>query len=486
MDNGKNSLRKKVLSGLAWVYAERLLAQGVSFAVSILLARLLEPEHYGTIAIVNIFILIFNIFVTSGLGSSLIQKKDTDAIDFSVAFTSGVIIAFILYIPLYVFAPSISRFYHMPILTSLLRVLGLRLPIAALNTVQHAYISKQLIFKKFFVSTLLGTILSAIAGIYMAYRGFGVWALVGQYMINTIVNSIVLIFILPWKPKLKFSISRFKLLYSFGWKLLACDLIYTLSNNLRSLAIGKKYTSADLAFYDRGQQFTNMIIGNIDNALINVLFPAISKYQDNKAEVKSITRRAIKTGSFILSPILVGLAAASKPLIILLLTDKWVEVVPYLQMFCLAYLFQPMQSSNLQALKAIGRSDINLKLEIIKNTYGVIILLVSIVFFNDPFVVAVGFVLSTLISVLVNAVPSSKLLDYGYCEQLKDIAPQILIACVMGVAVYLLRFLDVSMLVMLILQIALGSFLYVCLAFLFKIESLTYVRSIIKSFFISH
>ncbi len=477
--NEKRNIKGKVVSGLAWTFAERILAQGISFIVSIILARLLMPDQYGTVAIVTIFITLFNVFVISGLGSSLIQKKNADSLDFSTAFYSGIVISIILYGLLFALAPLIQSFYDMDDLTVFIRVLGLQLPLSSINSVQQAYVSKKLIFKKFFFSTLFGNGISAIIGISMAYSGFGTWSLIFQYLSNIFINTIVLFFILPWRPKKEFSIERFKSLFSYGWRLLVSDLIQTLYNDIRGLALGKKYSPSDLSYYNRGQQFTSLIVTNVDASITKVLFPAISACQEDTIAVKNMTRRAIKISSFIMAPLLIGLAIIAEPLIRLLLTDKWIHAVPYLQILCLANLFQPMHSANLQAIKAIGRSDVTLKLEIVKKTYSIIILILSIVLFNDPFVVAIGFVLSTFISVIVNAIPNKKLLDYGFIEQLKDIFPHILITAIMSGFVYVLGLIQLPIILSLGVQVISGIIIYIGISKLFNIESLKFVKKMI-------
>ena len=475
------NIKEQVVSGLIWTYAERFLAQGVGLIVSIILARILSPDDYGIIAIIMIIITILDVFVSGGLGSALIQKKDSDELDFSTAFYSGLVISCFLYAILVLAAPLIAVFYNMEQLTWLIRVLGLRLPIAALNSVQQAFVSKHMIFKKYFFATLFGTVVSAIVGIILANNGFGAWSLVCQYLSNIFINTIVLLYLLIWKPKLQFSYSRFKFLFKYGWKMLISDLIQTLYNNLRGLAIGKKYTSADLAFYNRGEQFTNIIVSNIDLSINKVLFPAISQEQENISTVKSMMRRAIKTSSFIMSPLLIGLAVVSKQVVLMLLTDKWLACVPYLQILCLANLFQPIHSSNLQAIKAIGRSDISLKLEIIKKTYSIIILALSVIFFNDPFAVAVGFALSTLISVFVNSFPNKKLLGYGYLEQLKDVYPNLLSAVVMAAVVYCIGLLEMPILLLFTIQTIMGIVIYYIISRITHNDSFEYLAGIIKS-----
>lgn len=475
-------LKNRVMSGLMWTFTERFFTQGISFIVSIILARILSPDDYGVISIITILITILNVFVTSGLGSSLIQKKNSDDLDFSTIFYAGLLFSIILYLLLFLSAPLISGFYKMPELKLLIRILGLQLPITAINSVQQAYVSKNLIFKKFFLSTLSGLFISAIVGIMLAYLGFGVWALVVQHLTNVAINTIVLFIILPWKPKAMASLARFKELFTYGWKILASDLIQTIYSDLRSLAIGKRYTAADLAFYNRGQTFVNMIVANIDASIIKVLFPAISNAQDNTNSVKRMTRRSIQISSYVISPLLIGLAVIAKPLVQLLLTEKWLPSVPYIQILCLANLFQPMHSANLQAIKAIGRSGVLLRLELFKKTYSVIILILSIILFSDPFMVAVGFVISTFLSIIVNAYPNKKLLDYGYIEQLKDIFPNLLMSFAIGGLVHAISYIEMPVVLLLVLQINLGIIFYIVLSLIFRNESMFYLGDTIKSF----
>ena len=263
------------------------------------------------------------------------------------------------------------------ILCSVLRVLGLRVPIAAFNSVQQAYVSKNMLFKRFFFSTLFGTLLSGVVGCVMAYNGFGIWSLVGQYLTNTIVDTTVLWFTVRWRPNFVFSFKRVKSLFSFGWKILVSNLIDTGYQQIRSLVIGGKYTSADLAYYNRGQQYPQLVVANVNTSISSVLFPAISKNQENLEVVKNMTRRAIKTSSYIMWPLMFGLAVISKPLVVWMLTDKWLPCVPYLQIACFNFAFWPIHTANLESLKAIGRSDILLKLEVVKKIMGLGLLLVS-------------------------------------------------------------------------------------------------------------
>lgn len=338
--------------------------------------------------------------------------------------------------------------------------------------------SKNMMFKKFFYSTLFGTLFSGIVGIVMAYSGYGIWALVGQYLFNTIVNTIVLWFIVDWRPKLVFSWKRLTALISYGWKLLVSSLLDNGYNQLTSLVIGKKYSSSDLAFYNRGQQYPQLVVVNINSSISSVLFPAIAQNQDNLSVVKSMTRRAIKTSSYIMWPLMIGLIIVSKPLISFMLTDKWLPCVPYLQIACFTYAFWPIHTANLEALKAIGRSDIFLKLEIIKKTVGILLLMFSMNY--GVMVIAVSQIISTFISCFINAYPNQKLLNYKYIDQMKDMIPGFFLACIMGGIISPISLVIKNNVLLIIVQVFSGGIIYLLLSKVFNLESFTYLINTIR------
>lgn len=474
------SNQKSFLSNFIWRFMERCGAQVVTFIVSIVLARLLDPKVYGTIALITVIITLLQVFVDSGLGSSLIQKKDADDTDFSTVFYFNMVMCTGLYLILFFCAPLIATFYEEPTLTPVIRVLGITLIISGLKNVQQAYVSKNMLFKKFFFATLGGTIGSAVVGIVMAFYGFGVWALVGQHLFNLIVDTLILWITVKWRPKLVFSFSRLKGLFSFGWKLLVAAFIETGYKEARQLIIGKKYSSEDLAYYNKGQQFPNLIVTNVNSSIDSVLLPSMAKEQTNRDVVKSMTRRAIKTSSFIMWPLMVGLGVCAEPLIRLLLTEKWLFCVPFLRVFCFTHAFYPIHTANLNAIKAIGRSDMFLKLEIIKKVVGIALLLSSMWF--GVMAMAYSLLLSTIIASFVNAFPNRKLLGYSYFEQIKDILPSTLLSAVMGGAVFAINFIGLSYIVTLLIQVPLGAIIYIVGAKLFKFESFEYMLNLIKSF----
>lgn len=470
--------KRTVLSGLIWRFLERCGAQGVTFIVSIVLARLLDPETYGTIALITVFTTIMQVFVDSGMANALIQKKDADDLDFSSVFYFNIVSCSLLYLIMFCFAPFIASFYKMPELVPLIRVLSLILIISGLKNVQQAYVSKNMLFKRFFFATLGGTILAAVAGITMAYLGFGAWALVVQMLCNVSVDTIILWLTVKWRPKKMFSWERLKALLSYGWKLLLSALIDTIYTDLRKLVIGKMYTKEDLAQYNQGHQFPHVIVSNINTSIDSVLLPTLSKAQDNMGVLKGMTRRAIKTSTYIMMPLMVGLAVCAESVVSIVLTDKWLPCVPFLRIFCFVYAFQPIHTANLNAIKAMGRSDLFLILEIAKKVVGITALLLTM--WISVMAMANSFLVTTILCQIINAWPNKKLMNYSYLEQVKDMLPQILLSVVMGASVYMIQFIGLSNLLTLVLQVVSGGIIYIGCSKVFHIESYEYIISTIK------
>jgi len=470
---------KSVTTNLIWRFLERCGAQGISFLVSIILARLLAPEVYGIIALVTVFTAIMQVFVDSGLGNALIQKKDADDLDYSTVFFFNLGACVVLYVFMYIIAPIIATFYAMPELTLVIRVLSLTLIISGVKNIQQAYVSKNMLFKRFFFATLGGTIISAVIGIGMAYMGYGVWALVAQNLVNATIDTMILWITVKWRPKFMFSFKRLKGLFSYGWKLLASALLDRIYTEIRQLIIGKLYTSSDLAFYNKGSQLPNLIVTNINTSIDSVLLPTMSEEQDDKGRIKSMTRRAIQTSTYVMAPLMIGLACTGDIIIELLFTDKWLPCVPYLQIFCITFLFYPIHTANLNAIKAMGRSDYFLKLEIIKKCIGVVVLIITM--WYSPFIVCVSELMMTFISQIINASPNKKLLNYSIFEQWKDIAPGLLLATAMGVVVWILgRCLPFANIIVLVIQVMIGATIYLLGSVLCRVESFQYILSIVK------
>lgn len=474
----QNSSSANVIKNFFWRIGESGGAQLVSFLVSIVLARLLTPEDYGVIALVTVFTSILQVFVDSGLGTALVQKKNADEVDFSSVFYFNVLICLVLYAGMFVAAPVIARFYDNPIYIPLVRVLSLTLVISGLKNIQQAYVSRHMIFKRFFFSTLGGTIASAILGIVMAYAGFGVWALAAQYVSNTAIDTLILWVTVPWRPRKKFSWMRLKELLSYGWKLLASALMDTGYTSLWNLLIGKVYSAADLSFYDQGARYPKAIISTISNSIDSVLLPTMSSVQDDRAQIKSMTRRSIMTSVYVMAPLMMGLAGCAKTLVSLILTDKWLPCVPFLRIFCITYMFWPVHSANLNAIKAMGRSDLYLRLEILKKIIGIGLLLCTVKI--SVMAMACSLLISSFASQVINSYPNWKLLNYRYLEQLRDILPSILLAVVMAVAVGTVPFWGYGNVLTLCIQIPLGVVIYVAGSAVFRMESFRYLLNMIE------
>ena len=480
MESQENRIKKKVFSGMIWAFGEQFAAQAVSFILSVILARLLMPDEYGTITMVLVFINIANVFVTNGFGEALVQRKNATDEDFTTVFYCSLAVALLLYSVLYITAPLIATFYDSPELALVLRVLSLKLPIASINSIQRAYVQKNMQFKKFFFSTLGGTILSGVLGIFMAYKGFGVWALVAQYMSNSCVATIVMFFTVRWKPKLIFCKSSAKELIKFAWKLTAASLINTVYNELRSLIIGKKYSSSDLAYYNKGNHIPSLAITNINSAISTVIFPAMSQCNNAPNRLKAITRRSMKVAAFVIFPVMGGIIGVGESLIRLLLTEKWIPCVPYLYMACMYWACQPVQTANWQVIKAMGRSDLALRLEIYKKVIGFLLVFVSIPFGVEA--IAASNVLFAIISMLINIIPNKRLINYSIREQMFDLAPSFISSVVMCLVVLEVGNIVLPDIVLIPVQVAIGIGIYVFCSVLLRNDSFSYILDILKGY----
>ncbi|MCD8013365.1 MAG: lipopolysaccharide biosynthesis protein [Lachnospiraceae bacterium] len=472
-------MESKIATGLFWTFSERIFAQGVSFVVSIILARVMMPSDYGAVSMIMVFISLANVLVANGLGESLIQKKDSNEEDFSTIFFCSIFLSIILYVILFVAAPIISNFYQMD-LTWLLRVLALKIPLAAINSIQSAYISKHMIFKKMFWGTSIGTFISGIVGVTLAISGAGSWALVAQYLTNSAIDVIVLWVILPLKIKPCFSYASAKELFPYGMKIMFSSLINTGFTEVRSLVIGKVYTSADLAYYQKGNQFPALVINNVDTAIGKVFFPAMSSVNDEKNRLKEMARTSIRMTSFIIFPIMFGLAAVGENLILVLLTEKWRDSVIFLQLACIFYATQPIQTADWQILKALGRADLCVKLEVLKKTIAIALLAVSA--FISVEAVAVCTVITAVISTIINMIPASRLVGYSIRDHIRDICHPLVYSIVMLVVVLLIGKLIENIYISLIVQILTGVLIYIGLSFILKDSTFLQLFNFVKSY----
>ena len=473
MAEDNKSLKRKTVSALIWKFSERVMAQLVGFVVSVVLARILMPEEYGVVAIVAIFISLADVLVTHGLGSTLIQKKEADRLDFDTIFYSGLILSGVLYIVLFFTAPLIATIYTNDQLIPVLRVMGLRIPIAAVNSVQHAYVSKRLEFRKFFFSTLGGTLVSGVVGIAMANRGFGVWALVAQYMTNTCIDTLVLFFTVGWRPGRKFSYERFKSLFSFGKNMMISGFVGVLFNQLSGLIVGAKYNAEDLAYYNKGEKYPALVTTNIEQSIDSVLFPVLSQKQDNNEAVRLVMRQFIKHASYIIMPLMAGLVASGDTFVKVLLTDKWLPCVPFIQIFCVQQAFSVLNTSNLQVIKAKGEGKTLVRLETIKKPILLTILFITMMI--SPTWMAIGVTAYELIAAFINSKPTTRMIGYSFLLQMKDVAPNLVMSLAMGSIVLLLGRIHAENIIVLLIQLLSGIAVYIGLSFATRNESFKFI-----------
>ena len=467
-------------NAIGWKLLERFGVQGSQFILQIILARILDPEHYGVLSLMVIFTTLATVFIQNGFNTALIQNKDVTEEDYSSVFWVTLGIAGLLYGVIFFCAPLIAAFYSMPEIVAPLRVLALMLIPGALNSVQLAKVSREMDFRKVFFGNLAGILIAGIAGIISALMNGGLWALVIQTMLNMFIVCLVMCFTSGLRLRFVCNWKRVGVLFRFGWKLLVSGLLDTLYQDLRSLVIGKKYDSGTLGYYNRGKNFPQFIITAVNGTVQSVMLPAMSEKQDDIASVKALTRNSITLSSFILFPMMAGLAGVATPLISLLLTDKWLPCVPYLQIYCFTLAFYPVHSCNLQAINAMGRSDIFLKLEIIKKAIGIISLVIAVVCFQSPIAIALTGVFTTFTSCFINAYPNKKLIGYSYLEQMKDMLPTFALSFVMLGCVLAVSLLQLNSLITLVLQILVGVIVYVALSILFRLSPMQMLLQFIK------
>ena len=470
-------MKDKVLKGLFWKILENGGAQGIQFVIAILLARLLTPAEYGLVGIIMIFITISNVVVQYGFSTALVQKPRCDETDFSSVCYFSLGIALAMYGLLYLAAPAIGKFYSNELLIPIVRVLAVVLFPGAVISVQTAYVSRKMEFQGLFKATMGAVVVSGAVSLWMAATGMGVWAMVGQQIAYYLALMAGLFLTVTWRPRLVFAMSRVRSMLAFGWKLLLAALLDTLFSNLYGL--GKIYNEELLGAYNRGDQFPKLIVNNLGTAIQSVLLPAFAARQDDLDQVRSMVRRAIRTSSFLVLPMLFGLFAVADTMVLALLGEKWIICVPYLRIMCVAYSFWPIHITNLQAINAVGRSDVFLKLEVIKKTVGILGLVIGIRF--SPIVLVSIKAGIDFLCTFINAWPNKKLLGYSIGSQWMDIMPSMVLSLGMCAAVYFLQFvLPGGPWVKLVLQILAGAVIYTGLAWIFHMESFQYLLGIVK------
>lgn len=477
----ESSLKSSAIRGIGWSALDKFGTYACQLVINIVLARLLIPEDFGLVAMLSIFQAISQSFIDSGMGSGLIQKTDRTDVDFSTVFVFNLVVSVIAYILLYFAAPYIAEFYHEPRLIQLMRALMLSIIFYALVAVQTIKLQIALDFKTITKINLAKIIVGGIAGITAAYNGYKAWSLVWQSLTNALVGVILFRTIVDWKPSVKFSKKSFKKLFGFGSKLLCAGIVAQIFNNLFNIFIGKFYTAKDLAFYSKAHSYTDLASGSISSIIRQVTYPILASLKNNKEHMLSVYKRLIKMTAFLVLPTMTILATLAKPLVLLILTEKWLPMVPYLRWLCLARVVTPVSGLNMNILNVNGRSDLFLKLDLSKLPLTIIVMIITVPIGVDA--VVIGGTIISLLCFFINAWLPGKLYGYGAIAQLKDILPMIGITILTGLSTYkIISFCSTPF-----LQLVTGSlssiFIYYILSYLVHIEELNEVNNLLKSLF---
>jgi teichuronic acid exporter len=451
-----SSLKLKTVSGLIWSFVDTMAGQGISLIVGIILARLLSPREFGLIGMITVFIAVSESFINSGFSSALIRKKDCTDTDYSTVFYFNLVTGAIFYLLLFISAPAISGFFNEPELKAVLQVMGIVLIIDSFTIIQRTILTKRIDFKLQAKISVIASTVSGIVAIIMAFSGFGVWALVAQRVINQGLNSLFLWIWNRWKPLLVFSIKTFKELFGFGSKLLLSGLIDTIYRNVYYLIIGKFFSAQELGFYSRADGFKNLPSQNLNTIVSRVTYPVLSSIQDDIPRLRDNYQKLIRTIMFITFILMLGMAAVAEPMIHTLIGAKWEPAIIYLQMLCFVGMMYPLQALNLNMLQVQGRSDLFLKLEVIKKIIGIPIIVIGI-FFGIKMMIA-GMMVNTLIAYYLNSYWSGAKIGYSFKKQVKDILPSFILALIMSIFVYFLgELLPFSYPVKLLIQVLFGG-----------------------------
>lgn len=472
-------LKSKTISGVLWSALERFSLQGIQFLIGIIMARILLPADYGMIGMLGVFLQISQLFIDGGFANALIQRKDRTEIDFSTVFYFNILVAVLFYFLIFVSAPLISTFYNIPDLTNIARAIGLNLIISAFSTIHRVKLTIEVDFKTQSKISLIAVVFSGIVGVSLAYYGIGVWALVFQSLLNSLLLTLLLYYFCSWKPLLIFSIYSFKSLFSFGSKLLISNLMHAVYSNLYTIVIGRRFSAIDLGYYTRAEQCAIFPSANLNSVINRVTFPILSSIQDDDERLTVAYRKYIRLSSYLIFPLMVGLAVLAEPIILLLLTEKWIGVVVLLQILCFDWIFDHLSGINLNLLYVKGRSDLALKLEIVKKTIATIILFASIPF--GLIGMCYGRVLYSLIATYLNTYYTNRLIGLSFISQMKDIIPYFVLSLIMGgLCLLFVSFVD-NLVLKVVLGVLVGGGLYFFLSIIFKIQPLYELINLVKN-----
>ena len=475
----EQDLKHSVFSSLIWKFFERAGYQVIQLVIQIILAWILTKEDFGALQIIVVFVNVGNVIVQSGLNTALVQDPDVTEEDYSTVMWLSLAISLVLYAAVFVAAPFVAEFYEMPQLEWPLRVLCLILIISALTGIQVARVQRNLKFRIIFVATMVSVVVSGAVGIGSAMLGAGLWALVLQQLTYYTVNCIMFFFQQRWVPKLVFNLNRARTLFRFGWKLLVSGLLDTGFTSLSDLIVGKQFSAEVLGVYGQGKRYPAALGHMLNDSIQPVMLSAVSHVQDNLEQVKGLVRRALKTSTFLIFPAMTLFAVVASPTVHLLLGEKWMDCVPFLQMYCFIYALWPIHTTNLQALNGMGRSDLFLKLELIKKAYGIVFLLIAAFVLKSVYAMAASYMLTGIIGTFVNSYPNKKIIGYSYGQQIRDIVPAFVVSLIAGACALPVTLLGLPDIPTIALQILIFGAVYLGVAHFAHLEEFEYVKNLL-------
>ena len=471
----ERDLKTTTIKSLFWKLFEQGGTAVVTLVVQVVMARLLAPAEFGVLAIMLVFVNVGNVIVQSGLNTAIIHDPGVTERDYSTVFWMSFTISVVLYLAVFVFSPAIAGFYQIESAITPLRVLVLVLIVNSYNSIQEAIVARNFEFQKTSRATWAAAIVSGVAGVWAANAGAGLWALVIQQLLQQITKCTVLALQVPWKPQLVFDRARAVVLFRFGWKLLASGVMDQAYQSLSSLFIGAVFNKTDLGYVDNGKKYPYYLGAMLDGTIQPVMLSAVSSVQDNIEHVKRLTRRALKTSTFVIIPSMTAFALVAEPLVLILFGEKWLPCVPFLRMYCFIYALLPIHTTNLQVLNGMGRSDLFLKLEVYKKIIGLSIMCFTVFVMRDLYVIVGGYIINGIIATFINAAPNKKVIGYSYAEQIRDILPAFGLAAVAAVAAAPLSGLAMGPLAMVLVQCVVFSVVYLAVAAILRVEEFTYL-----------
>ena len=460
---------------------ERYVVMAFQMIVQIIIARILDPSDYGIVSMMTVFIAIATIFIQNGFNMALVQKKEADETDFSTALMVNVAIGIFMYAVIALSSPAIARFYNQPFIAKCLPVMSLLLVFGSVNSIQIAIANRKMMFGNLFKCNVVSSIVSGVLGVASALYGFGVWALVIQQLSQSVILSIMLLLQQHWVPNWTFRKESAKSLFSFGWKLLAAGLLNQIYKELNSLVIGKRYTSSDLAYYTKGNQFPKYFTMGVDSSIGSVMFAAFSKNQADCKSLHSLMKKTIIVNSYLIIPLLALLAMVAHPMVTVLLTDKWQPLVPFLRICCVTCALHPLASTQVQAIAAVGRSDVRLKIEIVKKGIGIGLLILAVPY--GPLAIAISAAIAGVIGVIIGAVACSVITSYPFKNLVTDNLPVLISTIISMAPLYLIGKISLNPILLILVECVVGLGLYLFISALFNLYGFHYLKEYINQHF---